>query len=132
MELGAIDGVGAFRTADGGHASCAGQSVALMADNARSHARMIALYGAADHAMARISRVQARAAKLGPSADNSVVNSMQCGPDGRFAFGGLQAGSYFVIARVRLERPQAAPADYAILQQVQLRLGETQQVRLGP
>lgn len=130
MELGAISGLGAFHTASGGMASCAGQSVALMTDNPHSRARMIALYGAADHAMVPVAQVRARAAKLGPGGD--LVNSATCSPDGRFAFGGLQAGGYFLIARVLLERAHGAEEQFAVLQEVQLGVGETRQVRLTP
>lgn len=129
-EYGAINGLGAFRTATGGHATCAGQSVAVMADTPRSRARMIALYGSTSHASAPISLIQSRAVKLGPS--NEPVSSSLCGPDGRFSVTGLPAGGFFLIARVRLDRPDHSQEQLAIMQAVSLRPGETQQVRLAP
>ncbi len=132
MELGSITGFGAFHTASGAHASCAGQSVALMVETPSSRARMVALYGASNHAMEPISVVKSRSAKLGPANDNSLVNSTQCATDGRFDFSGLRPGGYFLIARVRLEPPHNGQDEYVVMYEVQLRVGETQQVRLTP
>jgi hypothetical protein len=43
------------------------------------------------------------------------------------------AGGYFLIALVKLDHPNAAGHDeFVVMQSVQLRLGETQQVRLIP
>ena len=132
VEVGSIVGDGAFRTVTGAHATCAGQSVALMADTQRSRARMMALYGSTSRAAEPINLVQSRSAKLGPANDNSLVDSTQCDPDGHFHFGNLAAGGYFLIARVKLNRPENGHDQFVVMQAVGLRTGETRQVRLAP
>lgn len=132
MEYGAITGFGAFHTASGASASCAGQSVALTAATPHNRARMTALYGSAEHAMTPIALVKAQAAKLPPSTENALVDSTQCGADGRFGFSGLRAGIYILVTRVRLDHPVRGEEEFAVMQEVQLRTGETQQVRLTP
>ncbi|QUD87930.1 hypothetical protein [Phenylobacterium montanum] len=131
MEYGSITGFGAFHTASGALATCAGQSVALMAATPGARARMTALYGSASHAMTSIATVKARAAKAPPSTE-PLVDSTQCAADGRFAFSNLKAGIYFVVTRVRLDHPVRGQEEFAVMQEVPLRLGETQQVRLTP
>ncbi len=130
VEVGSIVGQGAFRTVTGALASCAGQSVALTADTPRSRARMMALYGSVLHASEPISLIQARSAKLGPSSD--LIDSTQCEADGHFHFTNLSAGGYFLIARVKLSRPENGHDQLVVMQAVGLRTGETRQVRLAP
>ena len=130
VEVSTILGDGTFHTAHGARASCAGQSVAIMAETANSRARMAALYGSLTHAVAPISQIQQRSAKLGPASD--LVDSTQCGPDGHFSFTGLHAGGFFLIARVRLDHPDHGLDQLVVMQAVSLRTGETQSVRLAP
>ena len=132
VELGAILGQGTFRTLAGARASCAGQSVALMAETPRSRARIVALYGSITHAVEPISLVQSRAAKLGPANDNAVVDSTTCAADGSFHFANVAAGGYFLIARVRLSRPEHGQDQFVVMQATGLRPGETREVRLTP
>ncbi|MDR3507505.1 MAG: carboxypeptidase-like regulatory domain-containing protein [Caulobacteraceae bacterium] len=131
MEVGAVFGSGTYRTPNGGHGSCAGFSVALMSETAHSKARMLALYGSAERAVAPVSQVKIRSAKLAPSNDSAITRSAQCAADGHFAISDLPAGSYFLIARVRVTRPAGAPQDLVVMRHVDLRLGETREVRLA-
>ena len=128
----AIFGHGTYRTPKGARGTCAGQSVALMHETVAFRRRMVALYGSSEHALLPVAEVQSRSAKLGPATENPLVEAVQCGPDGAFAFHGLQPGSYFLIARAHQGRA-APPADqYVVMMRVVLNEGESRDVDLTP
>jgi hypothetical protein len=130
--LAAIYGHGAYRTPAGARGSCAGQSVALMHETVTYRRRIVALYGASEHALLPVAEVQSRSAKIGPTTENPLVESAQCGADGGFAFKGLQPGAYFVIARTH-QGHAAPPADqYVVMMRVVLNEGETRDLNLNP
>jgi len=131
VELGSINGLAAFHTAGGAHRSCSGLSVLLIAQTPQTDTRMSALYGSQVHAVAPVTLVKARSAKLGPPPSTMQSYSAQCDLNGRFSFGDLQAGGYFLIARVRLQPPQAGVDDLVILQHVALHAGEAREVELA-
>jgi hypothetical protein len=125
-------GHGAFHTQSGSRGSCAGFSVALMADTPRMRERMMALYGSTLRAMAPISLVKSRSAKLAGDNDDRLVGSAQCDAHGAFTFPDLPAGSYFLIARVVVAPPRNGERDYVIMRNVDLRRGEARDVTLAP
>jgi len=130
--LAAILGHGAYRTPAGLRGTCAGQSVALMRETVPFRRRMVALYGSSEHALLPVADVQSRSAKIGPSTENPLVESTQCGPDGGFAFHDLGPGSYFIIARTH-QGHAAPPADqYVAMIRVVLNEGESRDVELTP
>ncbi len=130
--LAAIHGHGAYRTAAGVHGACAGQTVALMRETVTFRRRVTALYGSSEHALLPVAEVQSRSAKLGASTENPLVESTQCGPDSNFAFHGVPAGSYFIIARTH-QGHAAPPADqYVVMMRVVLNEGETRDLSLTP
>jgi len=127
---GSIEGSAAYVTDAGRNVSCAGLSVALMADTAKTQGRMLALYGSAFHAIQPVEVVKARSAGLEPGA--APLNSAACDARGDFAFNDLQPGLYYLIAHVRRLPPGAVPDDFVILQRVSIRPGEVRQVHLAP
>jgi hypothetical protein len=129
--LAAIFGHGAYRTPAGMHGSCAGQSVALMHETVSFRRRIVALYGSSEHALLPVAEVQSRSAKLGPSTENPLVESAQCGADGGFSFHNLQPGSYFIIARTHQGRATLAE-QYVAMERVVLNEGEYRDLNLAP
>ena len=125
-----IEGSAAYVTNAGRNVSCAGLSVALMADTAKTQARMLALYGSASHAIQSVEVVKARSAGL--EAGAQPLNSAACSEHGDFVFNDVQPGLYFLIAHVRRLPPGAVPDDFVILQRVSVQPGETRQVHLAP
>lgn len=126
-------GHGTFHTQSGLKGSCAGLSVALMADTPRMRERMMALYGSTTHAMAPISLVKSRSAKLTAGGDdNQLVGSAQCDGRGAFTFPDVAAGAYFLIARVLVTPPRDGERDYVIMRGVNLRHGEARDITLAP
>jgi len=129
-EFGSINGAGAFHTPGGGYGSCAGESVLLMPETPESRARIAALYGPGPHVIAPVSVVKARQTRLGPPPNSMVAFPTQCDAAGRFAFKDLQAGPYFLIARVHVRPAQNGQEELVILQRLTLRTGEARQVGL--
>jgi hypothetical protein len=129
---GAIAGHSAFRLASGQRVSCAGYSVALMPDLPRYRRRIQALYGADTRAMASVPDVKARSAKLPPSPDTAPIASAACDTHGEFSFQGLRAGTYFLIAHVKVKPADAAHNDYVMLQALAVEAGTTTDIVLGP
>jgi hypothetical protein len=127
---GVIEGSAAYVTTAGRNVSCAGLSVALMADTAATQARMLARYGSVSHAIQSVDEVKARSAGL--EAGAAPVNSAGCTDDGGFVFNDVQPGLYFLIAHVRRLPAGSVPDDFVILQRVSLQPGETRQVHLAP
>ena len=125
-----IEGSAAYVTNAGRNVSCAGLSVALMADTAKTQARMLALYGSSSHAIQSVEVVKARSAGL--EAGAQPLNSAACNDHGDFAFNDVQPGLYFLIAHVRRLPPGAVPDDFVILQRVSVQPGEVRQVHLAP
>jgi len=125
-----IEGSAAYVTNAGRNVSCAGLSVALMADTAKTQARMLALYGSASHAIQSVEAVKARSAGL--EAGAQPLNSAACTEHGDFVFNDVQPGLYFLIAHVRRLPPGNVPDDFVILQRVSVQPGETRQVHLAP
>lgn len=125
-------GHGLYHLRSGAHGDCAGLSVALMHDTPSFRRRIIALYGSAEDARLDVATVKARSARLGPSADNPLAASVQCGPDGTFTFRDVQGGSYFIIGRVRVITARGAPADLVVMRHIDLVDGQTQEVSLAP
>ena len=104
-----------------------------MADTPRVRQRMTALYGSTIHAMAPISLVKSRSAKLTADAeDNPLVGSARCDGRGAFTFPGVPAGAYFLIARVLVTPPRDGEQDYVIMRGVNLRRGEARDITLAP
>jgi hypothetical protein len=128
--VGVIEGMAAFVTESGRHMSCAGLSVALMADTAQTQGRMMTLYGSAAHAIQPVEVVKARSAGLEPGA--APVNSAGCNALGAFVFNDVQPGLYYLIAHVRREPPSAVGDDFVILQRVVVQPGEIHRVHLAP
>ena len=127
---GMIEGSAAFVTSSGRNVSCAGLSVGLMADTAKTQARMLALYGSASHAIQPVEVVKARSAGLEPGAP--PVNSAPCNDRGEFAFASVQPGLYYLIAHVRRAAGGAEPDDLVILHRVSVQPGEARHVTLAP
>ncbi len=125
--LGATDFEG-----EGGHGSCSGLSVALMADSPRFRRRAEALYGSLEHASQPVAVVKARAAALGPEDATAPVQTAQCNARGEFILNGLPGGGYYLIAHVWILRPGESRSDHVILQRVSVRDGQTKDVRLTP
>ena len=125
-----IEGSAAYVTNAGRNVSCAGLSVALMADTVKTQNRMLALYGSAFHAIQSVEVVKARSAGL--EAGAQPVNSAACNEHGAFVFNDVQPGLYYLIAHVRRLPPGAVPDDFVILQRVSVQPGETRQVHLAP
>jgi len=125
-----IEGSAAYVTNSGRNVSCAGLSVALFADTAKTQARMLALYGSSSHAIQPVEVVKARSASL--EAGAPPLNSAACSEHGDFVFNDLQPGLYFLIAHVRRLPTGATPDDFVILQRVAVQPGETRQVHLAP
>jgi hypothetical protein len=130
--LAAIFGHGTYRTAAGGRGTCAGQSVALMHETVNFRRRMVALYNSSEHALLPVPEVQSRSAKLGASTENPLVESVQCGPDGAFAFHNLQPGPYFIIARTHQGKAPPPAGQYVVMQRLVLNEGEYRDVDLTP
>jgi hypothetical protein len=127
-----ILGHGDYHTRTGAHGDCAGLSVALMHDTPGFHERIVALYGSAESARLAIATVKARSARLGPSTENPLAESVQCNGDGDFAFRDVSPGSYFIIARVKVVLTSGAMQDLAVMRHVDLNYGETRDVSLAP
>jgi hypothetical protein len=127
---GVIQGSAAYVTDAGRNVSCAGLSVALMADTAKTQSRMMTLYGSTSHAIQPVEVVKARSAGLEPGA--APINSAACSDRGEFAFNDIQPGLYYLIAHVRRLPPGAVPDDFVILQRVLVHPGDVRQVRLAP
>jgi len=125
-----IEGSAVYVTNAGRNVSCAGLSVALMADSAKTQARMMALYGSASHAIQSVEVVKARSAGL--EAGAQPLNTAGCNEHGDFVFNDVQPGLYFLIAHVRRLPPGNVPDDFVILQRVSVQPGETRQVHLAP
>jgi hypothetical protein len=125
-----LSGHDGVQAATGARASCAGFSVAVMTDTPAMRQRMTALYGSPEWAIAKISAVKARSAKLPGGAPPEAT--APCDGRGGFSVGGLEPGSYFLIARVTLTPPRAGDRDYVIMRHVFLRRGEAREVALIP
>ena len=115
-----------------GRGSCAGLSVALMADGARFRRRAEALYGSLAHAVQSVAVVKSRSTALGPGDAIAPVQTAQCNQRGEFILNGVPGGSYFLIAHVSIARPGQGRGDYVILQRLSLRDGQTKTIRLTP
>ena len=125
-----IVGTGAYVTNAGRNVSCAGQSVALLADTVKMQSRMLALYGSSSHAISTVEAVKAKSAGLEQSAP--PVNSAACDERGAFAFTDVQPGLYYLIARVKRLPASSAADDLVIMQRVSVQPGETRHVHLAP
>jgi hypothetical protein len=121
----------AFET-DTAKGSCAGLSVALMADSPRFRRRAEALYGSLIHASQSVAAVKARSAALGPEDATAPVQTAQCNGRGEFILNGVAGGSYFLIAHVWIARQGQGRADHVILQRISLRDGQTKDVQVTP
>jgi len=126
----AIEGSAAYVTNSGRDVSCAGLSVALMADTVKTQERMLALYGSAFHAIQPVEVVKTRSAGLEPGAQ--PVNSAACNDKGHFVFNDVRPGLYYLIAHVRRLPPGEVPDDFVILQRVSVQPGDVRQVHLAP
>jgi isoaspartyl peptidase/L-asparaginase-like protein (Ntn-hydrolase superfamily) len=125
-----IVGMGAYVTSAGRDVSCAGQSVALLADTVKMQSRMLALYGSSSRAILPVETVKAKSAGLEPSAP--PVNSAACNDRGEFVFADVQPGLYYLIARVKRLPASSAADELVIMQRVSVQPGETRHVRLAP
>jgi hypothetical protein len=127
----AIVGHANFHLKNGGHGSCTGLSIVLMRDTPGFRDRVAKLYGSTDHATLPTATVKARSARLGPSPNSPLVATVQCDVSG-FRFGGLAAGAYYIIGRVRLAAPNEPQEDYVVLRSVGVDDGQTSEVSLAP
>jgi hypothetical protein len=126
-----VVGHGVYRTRTGARGDCAGLSVALMHDTPSYRQRMIALYGSAENARLAVATVKARSARLGP-AESPLAASVSCDGAGAFVFPDVAAGSYFIIARVKITSIQGASEDLVVMRHLVLAEGETRDVSLAP
>jgi hypothetical protein len=116
-------------TVDYGHGySCAGQPVVLVPDAPFSRWRISQFYGSDERAALPVSEVRSRQANR-PSDDySSFSKHTTCDAQGRFAFQGLPAGSWFVIA---VSRPAGGQGqDMAIMRRVNTLAGQVRAVTL--
>jgi hypothetical protein len=127
----AIIGHANFHLKNGGHGSCTGLSVVLMRDTPSFRDRVAKLYGSTDRASLPIATVKTRSARLGPSPNSPLVANVQCDGAG-FRFDGVAPGAYYVIGRVKLAAPTAAPEDYVMLRSVEVADGQVSEVSLAP
>ncbi len=125
-----IVGTGAYVTNAGRNISCAGQSVALLADTAKMQNRMLALYGSSSHAILPVETVKAKSSGLEPS--EPPVNSAACNDRGEFTFADVQPGLFYLIARVKRLPANSAADELVIMQRVSVQPGETRHVHLAP
>jgi len=124
-----IVGSAQFHTPDGRNLSCSGLSVALVMETPRARQRLATLYGSAEHALAPVAAVRARAAGL-PAADPPLT-SAQCDAQGGFGFTNVAPGAYYLVAR--MHGPAGRPGDDAgLLQRIVVQPGEERHVRLAP
>ncbi|WP_374275763.1 hypothetical protein [Brevundimonas sp.] len=92
---------GVVRYSDGGQAyRCAG-SVGLNPVTPYTRHRFNTLYGSIERAAVPASVVRARTVEAADPDYPPYVRSTACDADGRFAFRGLPAGEWFVIAPVQ-------------------------------
>jgi hypothetical protein len=125
-----ITGEVAYRTGAGPW-TCAGGSVGLTPETAYSRQRVAALYGSTRRATLPVQLVRSRSVEQ-PAADyGRFVRTVRCDAQGRFTFGDLPDGSWFIIAQAK-PGPGAAPEDaLAIMQHVEVRGGLTRILALG-
>ena len=108
--------------------SCAGQPVVLVPDAPFSRWRISQFYGSDDHAALPVADVRSRQAHR-PSDDYSAFSKHTvCDGLGHFAFQGLPAGSWFVIAVARSMNGQGQ--DMAIMRRVDIHPGVVKAVDL--
>jgi hypothetical protein len=108
--------------------SCAGQPVVLVPDAPFSRWRISQFYGSDDHAALPVAEVRSRQAHR-PSDDYSAFSKhTTCDGMGHFAFQGLPAGAWFVIAVARAMGGQGQ--DMAIMRRVETRPGVARTVQL--
>ena len=125
-----IQGLAQYYALDGRLYSCAGFSVALIAESPKVRARMVALYGSSEHAIASTQAIRARSAGA-PQADEPA-DSAQCGRGGEFVFHNVLPGVYFMIAHVRAASTGKASDDQVILQKIAVEADQARRVRLTP
>jgi hypothetical protein len=80
--------------------SCAGNSVGLTPDTPYSRERIRALYGSIEAASEPVERVRSRVIANDNPDMRRFVRAARCDASGAFAFEGLPAGRFFVIAEV--------------------------------
>ena len=80
--------------------SCAGNAVALTPDTPYSRERIGRLYGSTEYAVVPTDIVRAKVISNDNPAMRGYVRGARCDTTGVFAFDGLPAGSFFVIAEV--------------------------------
>jgi hypothetical protein len=80
--------------------SCAGNAVALTPDTPYSRERIAKLYGATEYAVIPTAVVRAKVIANDNPAMRGYVRSARCDSRGAFAFDGIPAGSFFIIAEV--------------------------------
>jgi hypothetical protein len=124
-----IVGSAQFHTPEGRGLSCSGLAVALVVETPRARQRLATLYGSAEHALAPVAAVRARAAGM-PAADPPLT-SAQCDAQGGFVFSRVQPGAYYLVAH--MHGSAARPSDDAgLLQRIVVQPGEERHIRLAP
>ena len=114
---------------DYGHGfSCAGQPVVLVPVAPYSRWRILQLYGSDDHAVLPVAEVRSRQANRPSDAFSAYSKRTSCDGDGRFAFMGLPAGSWYVIAIA--QPPPGQGQLMAIMRRIETRLGAAKSVML--
>jgi hypothetical protein len=127
----AIHGEVAYTDRTGRKWACAGQSVALMPRTPSTDLRMQALYGSADRALEPVANVRAHSGAVRGPDPGPYVRTTVCDPANHFAFDGLPAGGYFLIARVHLKgAPPESDEGLAVMQRIAVTGGVTRQIDL--
>jgi hypothetical protein len=105
---------------NGRHYSCAGGTVVLTPDAPYSRQRIEQLYGSSERAALPVEEVRSRQANRPSDAYSTFVRRTTCDTQGRFAFQGLPAGSWFVIV---VAQPGGGGQSMALMRRVDIRAG---------
>ena len=101
--------------------SCAGQPVILTPEAPYSRWRIIQLYGSADRATLPVAQVRSRQANRPSDEFSAFVRRTACDAQGHFAFQGLPAGGWYVIA---VAQPSGGQSEaMALMRRVETRPG---------
>ncbi len=104
---------------NGARYSCANQPVILTPDAPYSRWRMDQQYGSAERAALTVAEVRGRQLSRPSDEYSAFVRRTTCDGAGQFAFQGLPAGSWFIVAVVQ---PQVAGAEpVALMRRVETR-----------
>lgn len=97
---GAIEGSALLRTRGGAIQTCAGMPVFLVPDSAYARARQLTFYGNASKGFVDAAGAIPKAPPAPPADYVTTARETTCDVDGKFFFGKLPPGTYFVTTRV--------------------------------